>query len=118
MSAVVGAHHLLRHLAVVAPALALLVQAGVEVLHQILHLVLGAHPLNFAAAVASASDAGFSAGALQLLGTWSWGSLAAGLAVLAHPVVLLVAVADPQPLHPQAGVEKRGVFLVVLDQAA
>lgn len=125
MSVAAGDHHPLRqlHLAVVAPALVRLVQAGVEVLqclHQALHLVLDAQPLNFAAAVAaaSASDAAAFAGALQLLGTWSWGSLAAGLAVLAHLVVLLAAAGAPLHLHLQAGAGKRGVCLVVPGQAA
>lgn len=119
-------HHSLRqlHLVVVVPALVHLGQAEVEVLlvlqlHQALHLVLEAHPLNFAAAVvaASASDAGAFAGALQLLVTWSLSSPAAGLVVLAHPVVLLAAV-DPLHFLLQAGVVKRGVFLAVPDQAA
>lgn len=117
--------HLLQ-LAVVVPALVLLVQAGAEdllvlqPLHQALHLVLEAHPLYFAAAVAAASasdaDAGAFAGALQLLATWSWCSLA-GPAVLARPVVLLAAE-DPPHLPLQAGIVKRGVSLVVPDQAA
>lgn len=124
----VGAHHPLPplHLAVVALALVRLVLAGVEVLlvlqcfHQALHLVLDAHPSYFAAAAAaaSASDAGAFAVALPLLVTWSWGSLAAGLAVLAHPVVLLAVAGDPLRLHHQAGVGKMGVFLVVPGQAA
>lgn len=122
--ATVGARHQL-HL-VVAPVLVHLVQAGVEVLlvlqylHQALHPVLDARLLNFVAAVvaaATASDAEASAGALQLPVTWSWGSPAAGLAVMAHPVVLLAA-GDPQQLHPQAGVGKRGVSLVVPGQVA
>lgn len=124
------AHHRLHqlHFAVAAPALVHLVQAVMEVLlvlrhcHQALHLVLDAHPLNSAAAAAavaaSASDVGAFAGVLQLLVTWSWGSLAAGLAVLAHPVVLLAAAGDLLHLHLQAGVEMRGVVLVVPGQAA
>ncbi len=126
-----GAHHPLRqlHLAVVVPALVRLVRAGAGVLlvlqylHQVHRLVLEAHPLNFAAAVAAAavdvavaaSAAASFAGSLQLLVTWSWSSLAAGLA---HPVVLLAAAEDPLRLHPQAGVGKRGGSLAVPGQAA
>lgn len=123
MSVAVVAPHPLHqpHFAVVAPALVHLVLAGVGVLlvlqclHLALHPVLDAHPLNSAAAVAaaSASDAGAFAGGLQLLVTF--GIPAAVLAVLAHPVVLL-AVGDP--LHLQAGVEKREASLVVPGQAA
>lgn len=126
-SVAVAAHHPLRqpHFAVVGPALVHLVQAGVEVLlvlqclHLALHPVLDAHPLNSAAAAvaASASDAGAFAGGLQLLETWSWGNLAAGLAVLAHLVVLLAA-GDPLHLHLQAGVVKREASPVVPGQAA
>lgn len=111
------------HFAVVAPVLVHLVLVGVGVLlvlqclHLALHLVLDAHPLNSAAAAASASDVGAFAGGLQLLVTWGWGSPAAGLAVLAHLVVLL-AVEDPLHLHLQAGVGKREASLVVPGQAA
>lgn len=107
-----GGHHL-HHSAVVALALIHLVQAGVEVLqglHWGLHLVLEDHPFDFAAAAAAASAC---AGALQLLVTS--GSLA-GLAVLAHLVVVLAA---GEPLHhPQVGVEKMGLSLAVPGQAA
>lgn len=123
--AVVAPHHLHQpHFAAVAPVLVHLVLAEVGVLLVLqclllaLHPVLDAHPLNSAAAVAaSASDAGAFAGGLQLLVTWSWGSPAAGLAVLAHLVVLL-AVGDPLHLHLQAGVGKREASLVVPGQAA
>lgn len=102
-------HHL-HHSAVVALALIHLVQAGVEVL-QGLHLGLEDHPFDFAAAAAAAASA--CAGALQLLVTS--GSLA-GLAVLAHLVVVLAA---GEPLHhPQVGVEKMGLSLAVPGQAA
>lgn len=106
-----GGHHL-HHSAVVALALIHLVQAGVEVLqglHWGLHLVLEDHPFDFAAAAAASA----CAGALQLLVTS--GSLA-GLAVLAHLVVVLAA---GEPLHhPQVGVEKMGLSLAVPGQAA
>lgn len=126
MSAAVEARHLL-HLAAAAPALVRLVQVGAGVLlvlqylHRALRLVLEAHPLNSAAAAAvavvaaSASDAGAFAGSLQLLVTWSWGSFAADLAVLAHPVVLPAAAGDR--LHLQTEVEK-GVSLALPGQAA
>lgn len=105
-----GGHHL-HHSAVVALALIHLVQAGVEVL-QGLHPVLEDHPFDFAAAAAAAA-ASACAGALQLLVTS--GSLA-GLAVLAHLVVVLAA---GEPLHhPQVGVEKMGLSLAVPGQAA
>lgn len=108
-----GGHHL-HYSAVVALALIHLVQAGVEVLqglHWGLHLVLEDHPFDFAAAAAAAASA--CAGALQLLVTS--GSLA-GLAVLAHLVVVLAA---GEPLHhPQVGVEKMGLSLAVPGQAA
>lgn len=128
MSAAVGARRRLHRLrlAVAAPALVQLVQAVAEgllflrCLRQALPLGLGDHPLNFAAAVvaAAASASGAAAGALQLLATWSWGSLAAGLAVLAHPVVHPAAAGNHLHRHPQAGVGKRGVSLAVPDQAA
>lgn len=124
----VGAPHHLRqlHLAVVAPVLVRLVQAGAKVLLVLqhprlaLHLVLEAHPLNFAAAAAAASGsgAGAFAGELQLLETQFLSSPAAGLSVLAHPVALLAAAGEPLLLHPQAGVGKRGVLLAVPGQAA
>lgn len=126
----VGAPHHLRqlHLAVVAPVLVRLVQAGAKVLLVLqhprlaLHLVLEAHPLNFAAAAvaaaASGSGAGAFAGELQLLETQFLSSPAAGLSVLAHPVALLAAAGEPLLLHPQAGVGKRAVLLAVPGQAA
>lgn len=76
--AAVGARHPLLRLrfAAVAPALVHLALPGVEVLlrlqclRQVLHPVLDALTLNFAAAAAaSASDAGAVAVVLQLLGT-------------------------------------------------
>lgn len=113
----------LQLVVVVAHVLVHLVLAGEEVLlvlqcfHQALHLVLDAHPLHSAAA-ASAFDVEAFAEALQLLVTWSWGTLVVGLAALAHPVVHLAAAGDPLLLHHQAEVGKMGISQVVPGQAA
>lgn len=95
----VGARHPLPqlHLAAVAPVLVHLAPAEVEVLPVPVHHL--ARLSDFAAvAAASASDAAAFAVALQRPVTWSWGRLAAGLAVPAYPVVLLVAAGDPPRL--------------------
>lgn len=116
----------LQLVVVVAHVLVHLVLAGEEVLlvlqcfHLALRLVLDAHPLHSAAA-ASAFDVETFAEALhfaEALVTWSWDTLAVGLAAQAHPVVHLAAAGDHLLLRHQAEVGMMGISQVVPGQAA